>query len=84
MKRCQAVAPSTLAAFCRSSGTSDSPAISSSAMNGVVFQTSARMMTAIACHCGQRSAVVEERGQVAVLGVQAYCQLKAATTVTIP
>ena len=47
--RCQAVAPSTLAAFCRSSGTSARPAMSSSAMNGVVFQTSARMMTAMAC-----------------------------------
>ena len=44
-KRCQALAPSTLAAFCRSSGTRARPAISSSAMNGVVFQTSARMMT---------------------------------------
>ncbi len=48
VKRCQAVAPSTFAAFCRSSGTSDSPASSSSAMNGVVFQISARMITAIA------------------------------------
>ena len=47
-KRCQAVAPSTLAAFCRSSGTSESPASSSSPMNGVVFQISARMITAIA------------------------------------
>ena len=47
-KRCQADAPSTLAAFSRSSGTSDSPAISSSAMNAVVFHISARMMIAIA------------------------------------
>ncbi len=46
--RCQAVAPSTFAAFCRSSGTSASPAISSNAMNGVVFHTSARMMMAMA------------------------------------
>ena len=48
MNRCQAVAPSTFAAFCRSSGTRARPAISSRAMNGVVFHTSARMMTAIA------------------------------------
>ena len=51
VNRCQAVAPSTMAAFCRSSGTSASPAISSSAMNGVVFHTSARMMTPMAGHC---------------------------------
>ena len=44
-KRCVALAPSTFAASCSSSGTSDSPARSSSAMNGVVFQTSARMIT---------------------------------------
>ena len=48
MNRCQAVAPSTLAAFCRSSGTRARPAISSRAMNGVVFHTSARMITAMA------------------------------------
>jgi hypothetical protein len=48
VNRCQAVAPSTLDALSRSSGTSDSPAISSSAMNAVVFQISARMMTPIA------------------------------------
>ena len=46
--RCQAFAPSTFAAFSRSSGTSERPAISSSAMNGVVFQISARMMIAMA------------------------------------
>jgi len=44
-KRCQALAPSTLAASCSSSGTSARPASSSSAMNGVVFQTSV-MITA--------------------------------------
>ena len=37
-------APSTCAARSRSSGTSARPASNSSAMNGVVFQTSARMM----------------------------------------
>ena len=40
--RCQAVAPSTLAASCSSSGTCTSPASSSSEMNGVVFQISDR------------------------------------------
>ena len=44
-KRCIVLAPSTFAASCSSSGTSASPASSSSAMNGVVFQTSARMIT---------------------------------------
>src|SRR5215471_13545321 len=48
--RCQPVAPSTLAAFCRSSGTRESPASSSRPMNGVVFQISARMITAIALY----------------------------------
>ncbi len=48
VNRCQAVAPSTFAARCRSSGTRDSPASSSSPMKGVVFQISAAMMTAIA------------------------------------
>ena len=67
VKRCQAVAPSTFAAFCRSSGTSESPASSSSPMNGVVFQISAMMMTTMASHLiGQRRAVVERRGQVAL------------------
>ena len=45
VKRCQALAPSTFAASCISSGTSARPASSSSAMKGVVFQTSARMIT---------------------------------------
>src|SRR3954447_20731996 len=42
-KRCQALAPSTFAASCSSSGTSVSPASSSRAMKGVVFHTSVRM-----------------------------------------
>ena len=53
------MAPSTLAACSRSSGTSDSPAISSSAMNGVVFQISARMMIAIALPWLVSGALVE-------------------------
>ena len=42
VSRRQAPAPSTCAAFSKSSGTSANPASSSSDMNGVVFQTSAR------------------------------------------
>ena len=85
-KRCQAVAPSTFAARRSSSGTSERPAKRSSAMNGVVFQTSARMMMAIACHWCVSGAAVEDRSpaRYPVPGVQAYCQLKAAATVTMP
>ena len=45
VKRCHALAPSTFAASCSSSGTSARPASRSSAMKGVVFQTSVRMIT---------------------------------------
>ena len=45
--RCHAVAPSTLAASCSSSGTCTSPASRSSEMNGVVFQISERTITKI-------------------------------------
>src|SRR3954468_14796098 len=44
-KRCHAAAPSTRAPPLSSSGTSVRPASSSSAMNGVVFQTSVRITT---------------------------------------
>src|SRR3954453_18579830 len=43
-KRFHALAPSIEAALSRSSGTSARPAIKSRAMNGTVFQTSARTM----------------------------------------
>lgn len=43
--RCQAVAPSTFAASCMSSGTCTRPASSNSEMNGVVFQISDRQIT---------------------------------------
>ena len=43
--RCHHVAPSTLAASCSTSGTCARPASSSSEMNGVVFQISARQIT---------------------------------------
>ena len=49
-RRCHAVAPSTLAASCMSSGTCTRPASSSSEMNGVVFQISERQMTKMADH----------------------------------
>ena len=80
--RFHAFAPSIEAALSRSSGTSARPAISSSAMNGIVFQTSARMM-------------IQIDGQNSVSGadplgasqprpsVQANRQENAATTVTI-
>ncbi len=48
VSRCHGPAPSTWAALSRSSGTRARPASSSSAMNGVVFQISARMMMASA------------------------------------
>src|SRR5215469_3933511 len=83
--RCQAVAPSTLAAFSRSSGTRDSPAMSSNAMNGVVFQISARMMIAMAVPVLVNGALLlNSADRYPVLGVHAYCQLNAATIVTIP
>lgn len=43
--RCHQVAPSTRAASCSTSGTWARPASSSSEMNGVVFQISARQIT---------------------------------------
>ena len=87
-KRCTVLAPSTLAASCSSSGTSASPASSSSAMNGVVFQTSARMITSsdpawVLSGC----AVSEISGRPAtnpLVGSKAYFQANAATTVMIP
>ena len=45
LKRCQVLAPSTLAASYRSSGITCSPARISSAMKGAVFQTSAKIIT---------------------------------------
>src|SRR5690349_1530887 len=79
--RRHALAPSIEAALSRSSGTRARPAISSRAMNGTVFQTSARMM-------------IQTDGQKLVSGalspasqpsswVQANRQENAATTVTI-
>src|ERR671912_283687 len=47
--RCHHVAPSTWAASSMSSLTWESPASSSSAMNGVVFQISETMIANIAC-----------------------------------
>ena len=66
VRRRQAPAPSTCAALSRSSGTSASPASSSSDMNGVVFQTSAITTTPSAGNwCGQRRAAVRQQvGQI--------------------
>ncbi|SKZ14656.1 Uncharacterised protein [Mycobacteroides abscessus subsp. abscessus] len=50
-RRVHAPAPSTSAALSSSSGTNARPASSSSAMNGVVFQTSASTMIASDGHC---------------------------------
>ena len=61
VKRCHPLAPSTLAARSSSSGTSDSPASSSRAMNGVVFQISAAMMMKIAGHCSVSGALADGR-----------------------
>src|SRR5689334_11912020 len=56
--RCHQVAPSTIAASCSTSGTWASPASRSSEMNGVVFQISARQMTASEVHLSPNQSVV--------------------------
>src|ERR1700722_15652863 len=84
--RCSAVAPSTLAALYRSSGTSASAPSSSSAMNGVVFQTSAPMITkndpARVVSGGVESPNSE--GTKPVAGSKASFHANAETTVTAP
>ena len=84
--RCHPLAPSTLAAFSKSSGTRDSPASSSRVMNGVVFQISAKMMRPMACHWLVSGALPagSKFARYPTPGVQANCQLNAAATVTIP
>src|SRR4029453_14111813 len=59
--RWRTVAPSTLAASCSSSGTWDRPASSSSEMNGVVFHTSAMMITNSADHRDNRGGGEDRR-----------------------
>src|SRR4051794_17018477 len=80
--RFHTLAPSIEAALSRSSGTRARPAISSRAMNGTVFQTSARMMIQIddqnEVSGADPSGVSQPRS-----AVQAKRQEKAATTVTI-
>jgi hypothetical protein len=87
-KRCIGVAPSTLAASCSSSGTSASPASSSSAMNGVVFQISARMITIsepLRLFSGCASSEISgSPATKPLVGSNAYFQANAATTVMIP
>ena len=81
--RFQAFAPSIEAALSRSSGTRARPAISSSAMNGMVFQTSARMMIQIDGQNSVSGAAPSGVNQPRS-GVQANRQENAATTVTMP
>src|SRR4051794_5038954 len=80
--RFQAVAPSIDAALSRSSGTSAKPAISSRAMNGTVFQTSASTMTQMD---GQNSVSGAEPAGASQprSALQAKRQENAATTVTM-
>ena len=84
------MAPSTVAASCSSSGTSASPASSSSAMNGVVFQTSARIDHEERAGTGASVERVGVSGraalgdEAAVAGSNANRQANAATTVTMP
>ena len=80
--RFHAVAPSIEAALSRSSGTRARPAINSRAMNGTVFQTSARMMMAIEVPNLVSGAEPAGASQPRS-SVQAKRQEKAATTVTI-
>ena len=80
-KRCHAVPPSMAAALCRSSGTSARPAMSSSAMKGTVFQTSARMMIHTESHLSVSGALLPAR--YPRFSVHAKRQENAATTVTI-
>src|SRR5829696_9062257 len=55
--RCHQVAPSTCAASCSTSGTWARPASSSSEMNGVVFQISARQITSSDVHLSPNQSV---------------------------
>src|SRR3954470_24681562 len=80
--RFQGLAPSIDAAFSRSSGTTARPAMSSSAMKGTVFQTSARMM--IQSDDQKWVSGAEPLGvRYPRSAVQANRQEKAATTVTM-
>ena len=87
-KRCVALAPSALAASCSSSGTSASPAKSSSAMKGVVFHTSAAMITnsdpAFVVRGAQVSGTRGRPNTNPLVGSNAYRHANAATTVTMP
>src|SRR5919106_2030759 len=86
--RCTALAPSTLAASYRPSSIVVRPASSSRAMNGVVFQTSAMMITAKALKRSPNHALSSAiKGSLLTnptSGRKANCHANAATTVTIP
>jgi hypothetical protein len=83
--RCHMVAPSTLAASCSSSGTSARPASSSSAMNGVFFQTSVTMIATYVPNVWLSGSPLRPSsfGIQPLFRDQAYCQLNADTTATI-
>src|SRR4028119_1262272 len=84
--RCHQVAPSTLAASCRTSGTWARPARSSSEMNGVVFQISAMQTTNRADHWPPNQSVsapmpgaqLNQALTKPEVREKAYCQAKAA------
>ena len=88
-RRCHQVAPSTWAASWRTSGTWARPASSSSEMNGVVFQISARQITSSDVHLSPNQSVSalmpgSQANQLLtkpVLMSNANCQANADTTV---
>src|SRR5918998_3933701 len=87
VRRWDHVAPSTLAASWRSSGTWARPASSSSDMNGVVFQISDRQITKSDDHRPPNHEKSPRLNQLLTNPVsrsKAYCQAKAETTVMMP
>src|SRR5436309_13795236 len=87
LNRCRQVAPSTLAASCRSSGTWASPASRSRDMNGVVFQISDIQITNREDQRWPNQAKVPRPNQLLMNPVSsenAYFHAKAETTVMIP
>src|SRR5579885_3534067 len=84
LRRCRHVAPSTLAASCRSSGTWARPANSRSDMNGVVFQISDMQMTNSDDHRWPNQAKLPRPNQLLMKPVSienAYFHANAETTV---
>src|SRR5215210_1924583 len=87
LSRWRHVAPSTLAASCRTSGTWARPASRSRDMNGVVFQISDRQITAMDDHRPPNQAKLPRPNQLLTKPesrAKAYFHAKAETTVMIP